>query len=247
MKVEATRPALASAAASATGLQVRAEGRAFASTCPPDKRFKVEDLFAFRRGRGDLVFSAFMAVLALFFLAMFWGQTGWAERDLPEDMGSYLARQFGLIEGEGRLERLGRILKQGWVAPLICLMILVPAALWNLRSSLRNFRWRQRFRQPTALGHELTQWLRALQFVGWFIAYTLLVPVLGYLASTLLLGTALPWRLGYRGRRWLGICASASLMIVLIFRTGLQIRTPVNVWLYDLLPGPVGAFMKTWF
>ena len=125
--------------------------------------------------------------------------------------------------------------------------MLVPAALWNLYGSVRAYRWRARFQLPNGVAHELTQWARALEFVAWFIAYTMLVPVLSYLVSALLLGTALPWRLGYRGARWMGICVTASLAIVLVFRTGLQIKPPVNIWLYAPLPQGLSTFMKVWF
>ena len=222
-------------------------GRSFASRCPPAKRINVEDVNDFRRGRGDLLFSLFMTGLALFFLVFFFTQTGWDDRKLPDNMARYWMDQFGVTEPEGRLSRLGRILKQSWVAPLMCLIILVPAAVWNLRSAWRARSWRVRFNQPTGVAHELKQWLRALEYVAWFIAYTALVPMLGYLAATLLLGTALPWRLGYRGLRWMGICLTASFAIVLVFRTGLQIRTPVNIWLYDQLPQGLETFMQVWF
>ena len=193
------------------------------------------------------MFSVFMAVLALFFLVFFFTQTGWEDRKLPANMARYWMDQFGVIEGQGRPARLGRILKQGWVAPLLCLAVLVPAAILNLIGALRAQAWRQRFKQPTGVAYELIQWLRALEFVAWFVAYTLLVPTLGYLLATLLLGTALPWRLGYRGWRWMGICLAASFAIVLVFRTGLQIRTPVNIWLYDQLPQSMETFMQVWF
>ncbi|WP_299651819.1 tripartite tricarboxylate transporter TctB family protein [uncultured Tateyamaria sp.] len=205
------------------------------------------DITDFRRGRGDLVFSLFMAALALFFLVFFFTQTGWEDRKLPQNMARYWMDQFGVTEPEGRTSRLGRILKQSWVAPLMCLTVLVPAALWNLRGAWKAHAWRKRFRQPTAMGHEVMQWLRALEYVAWFVAYTLLVPVLGYLVSTLMLGTLLPWRLGYRGARWMGICLGASFAIVLVFRTGLQIRTPVNIWLYNQLPQRAETFMQVWF
>ncbi|MEM8654070.1 MAG: tripartite tricarboxylate transporter TctB family protein [Pseudomonadota bacterium] len=223
------------------------QGRAFSSACPADKKINVNDITDFRRGRGDLIFSLFMAALALFFLAFFFTQTGWEDRKLPQNMARYWMDQFGVTEPEGRTARLGRILKQGWVAPLICLSILVPAALWNVRGAWKAQRWRQRFKLPTEVAYELTQWCRALEYVAWFVAYTLLVPVLGYLVSTLLLGTLLPWRLGYRGARWMGICLAASFAIVLVFRTGLQIKTPVNIWLYDLLPQRMETFMQVWF
>lgn len=207
----------------------------------------MQDVTDFRRGRGDLVFSVVMVGIALFFLVFFFSQTGWEDRKLPANMARYWMDQFGITTPDDRPARLGRILKQSWIAPLACLIVLVPAALWNLYGSVRAYRWRARFQLPNGVAHELTQWARALEFVAWFIAYTMLVPVLGYLVSTLLLGTVLPWRLGYRGARWMGICVAAGLAIVLVFRTGLQIKTPVNIWLYDQLPQGLSTFMKVWF
>lgn len=246
MKSRAAPPALTSATVERP-LRSRTTARGFASTCPPDSKINLTDITDFRRGRGDLVFSLFMAALALFFLAFFFTQTGWEDRKLPHNMARYWMDQFGVTAPEGRTARLGRILKQGWVAPLMCLAVLVPAALWNLRGAWRAQAWRRRFKQPTELTYELIQWLRALEYVAWFVAYTLLVPVLGYLVSTLLLGTLLPWRLGYRGVRWMGICLTASFAIVLVFRTGLQIKTPVNIWLYDQFPQRIETFMQVWF
>lgn len=224
-----------------------ADSHVFQSECPADKKFKIEDLMAFRRGRGDLIFSVFCVIFALFIFAMFWTQTGWQKRKLPDELGTYLLRQFGIIEGEGRLARLGRILKQSWVIPLVCVLILVPAAFFNIRNSIKSLRWRKRFLQPVSVNYELMQWLKAGEFVLWFIAYTIIVPLLGYLLSTLILGTALPWRMGYRTKRWFMISATTSLCIVLVFRTGLQIKTPVNIWLYEFLPTAAEGFMKTWF
>ena len=219
----------------------------FSSNCPADSKINVQDVTDFRRGRGDLVFSVVMLAVALFFLVFFFTQTGWEDRKLPANMARYWMDQFGITDPDTRPARLGRILKQSWVAPLACLVVLVPAALWNVRGAVRAHLWRARFRLPNDARNELWHWLRALEFVGWFVAYTLLVPVLGYLVSTLALGTVLPWRLGYRGVRWTCICLVASFAVVLIFRTALQIRTPVNIWLYDQLPQSLGTFMKVWF
>ncbi|MEL6451107.1 MAG: tripartite tricarboxylate transporter TctB family protein [Pseudomonadota bacterium] len=246
MKSRATAPALRSATA-ARPLRADAGAVPFVSRCAPSSQVNVADVHDFRRGQGDLVFSLFMVALALFFLITFFTQTGWEDRKLPANMARYWMDQFGITEAQDRPARLGRILKQSWTAPMICLAILVPAALWNLRGSLRAHAWRRRFRLPTDARYELVQWLRALEYVGWFVGYTLLVPLLGYLVATLLLGTALPWRLGYRGGRWLAICLAASFAIVLVFRTGLQIRTPVNIWLYDQLPQRAETFMQVWF
>ncbi len=219
----------------------------FVSECPPDKKVKVQNLFNFRRKRGDILFSCVMLCFAIFFLAFFWSETGWHKRKLPDELGSYLMHQLGLYEIEGRVTRFGRILKQSWVAPMICLALFVPAAIWNMRSSFFANNWRKRFQLPTKLNYELEQWVRALEFIAYFIAYTLFVPVLGYLLSTLLLGFLLTWRLGYRTKKWAGISLLSSFSIVLVFRTFLQIKTPVNIWLYDFLPSAMKSFMLTYF
>ena len=221
--------------------------RRFKSECPPDAKVKVENLFKFSRKRGDLQVSIVAAVLALFFLAFFWTQTGWANRNLPDNFGTYVAYQFGLAEIDGRVTRLGRIVKQSWVAPMLCLLVLVPAALWNLRASWQETAWRKRFLLPTSAYFELTKYVAALEYVAYFIGYTLIVPVLGYLVSTLILGTFLTWRLGYRSPRWMLTGFLSSVAVVIAFRTFLQIKTPLNIWLYDQLPDTMRAFMLTYF
>ena len=130
---------------------------------------------------------------------------------------------------------------------LLCLLVFVPAALVNMWSSRTAHNWRKRFQLPTKLNYELEQWARALEFVGYFILYTLIVPRLGYLVSTMIFGLFLTWRLGYRTRRWMAISALSSFAIVLVFRTFLQIKTPVNIWLYEFLPPAAKSFMLTNF
>ena len=219
----------------------------FKSECRPDKKVKLEDLFKFSRTRGDLQVSIVAAAIAVFFLIFFWSQTGWEKRVLPDGLGSYFAHQLGFIELDGRVSRLGRILKQSWVAPLLCLLVLVPAALMNLWASFKEHKWRKRFLLPTSAYFEMTKYAAALEFVFYFVSYTLLVPYLGYLLSTVLLGLFLPWRLGYRSRTWMIRSLCSSLAIVIIFRSFLQIKTPVSIWLYDQLPSAFRGFMLTYF
>jgi hypothetical protein len=219
----------------------------FKSECPPDKKIKVENLFEFKRGRGDLQISIAAFLIAMFFFVFFWTQTGWENRKLPDDLGSYIAYQFGFTDIEGRVMRFGRILKESWVAPMLCLLILVPAAILNLRSSLTVHKWRKRFQQPTSGAYEFSKYIAALEFAVYFIGYTFIVPILGYLFSTLLLGSFLTWRLGYRTMRWTAIGLLTSFTIVVLFRTILQIKTPISIWLYDQLPEAVRIFMLTYF
>lgn len=221
--------------------------KGFRSECIPDKKIKVDDLFRFRRGMGDFQVSLVVMLIALFFLVFFFTQTGWQGRKLPDNFGTYLAHQTGLIELEGRVPRFGRILKQSWVIPMLCLLLLVPTAIFNFRDSLKVHRWRKRFLLPTSSRHEFSQYLAALEFVVYFILYTMLIPALGYLLSTLLLGTFLTYRLGYRSPVWILRSVATSFAIVLVFRSFLQIKTPAGIWLYDQLPVAMRAFMLTYF
>lgn len=219
----------------------------FKSECPPDKVFKSENMFKFRRGRGDFHASLVAAFIALLFMFFFWKETGWENRKLPDNLGNYIGYQFGLTEVKGRARRLGTILKQSWVVPLLCLLVLVPAALFNLNNSYKVRQWRQRFLLPTDSSYETEKYLAALEYVGYFVLYTLAVPWLGYLLSTLLLGIFLTWRLGYRSLKWLLTGLTSSFAIVVVFRSLLQIKTPASIWLYDQLPATTRAFMLTYF
>lgn len=219
----------------------------FKSQCKPDKKIKVDDLFRFRRGLGDYRVSLIAMLLALFFLVFFFTHAGWQDRKLPDNLGAYLSHQLGFQELEGRVSRLGRILKQSWVIPMLCLLVLVPTAIWNYLSSRKVHLWRQRFQLPTDAKYEFSKYLAALEYVGYFIAYTVAVPVLGYLLSTVIFGTFLTFRLGYRSGVWIARAIATSIVIVLVFRTLLQIKTPASIWLYDQLPVAARALMLTYF
>lgn len=195
--------------------------RDFASACPPAKHLKHEGANGVRRRRLDLAIALFIAALALFFLVFFYNQQGQEDRRLPANVTHFWIDQFGVSASEGWARWLGRILHHGWGAPLICFAILVPTGLWNLRTAWRAQVWRARFKQPTSEIYQLMQWVRAFEFVAWFVAYAATVPMLGYLVTTLLLSTALSWRLGYRRLRWCGIFLASSFAILLLFRSGL--------------------------
>lgn len=214
---------------------------------PVERRFMAADLFLFRRARGDFTLSLLMVGLVGVLVLFFPTETGWSARKLPPDLPVYLATQFGMLDPEGRIMRLGKILKQGWVAPLFCLLILLPAAAVNLHGSYRGLRRKFRQKVPWRWTYEMGQWIRALEFIVYFVLYTVAVPIIGYLFSTLLMGSFLTLRLGYRGWRWAGIALVSSFAIVLLFRSLLQIRTPVNIWLYNQMPDSVALFFKTWF
>lgn len=83
--------------------------------------------------------------------------------------------------------------------------------------------------------NEVLQWLKALEFPLWFLAYVMLVPKLGYLPSTVLFVSTLTLRLGYRGWRWMLTAMLLSVVIVVLFRGFLQVKIPAGA-IYELLP-----------
>ncbi|MFC2967784.1 tripartite tricarboxylate transporter TctB family protein [Acidimangrovimonas pyrenivorans] len=90
---------------------------------------------------------------------------------------------------------------------------------------------------------EVIQWLKALEYVAWFMAYVMLVPWLGYLPSTLLFTVTLTYRLGYRGWRWSALALLFGVVVVVLFKTLLHVKIPGGA-AYELLPG---AALRSFF
>ncbi len=200
----------------------------FRSHIAKERRFKIDNLFEFRRGRGDLILSLVMLAFVVFLFWNFGEESAWNDRDLSQ-------------------KRVGKILKQPWIGPFLCMALLLPAAIFNVYQSYRQRQKDTRLHIPQRDLYEIGQWARAIEYVAYFIIYTFCVPVLGYLVSTILFTIFLTYRLGYRSRFWITISFLSSFAIVLVFRTFLQIKTPVNIWLYDQLPPLLGTFMKIYF
>jgi hypothetical protein len=89
---------------------------------------------------------------------------------------------------------------------------------------------------------EMKRWLRPVEFVGYFLIYVMAVPWLGYLFATLAYFLLMTWRMGYRKRSMFWISAATGLLIVLVFKTLLQVRITSGAW-YDLLPDSWASFM----
>lgn len=78
-------------------------------------------------------------------------------------------------------------------------------------------------------------WLAVVEFAAWFLVYVVVVPLLGYLPTTLIFMPVLLWRLGYRSR---GVMAAGVLFggaIVVVFKTFLNVRIPGGA-VYEFLP-----------
>lgn len=97
--------------------------------------------------------------------------------------------------------------------------------------------------RPVAGKGEVMLWLRAAEFGGWLILYTLLIPLIGYLAASLCFAAGLTWRLGYRSARALLTAAGFAVLTVLLFRGLLQVNLPAGA-IYDHLPDGLRRFAQ---
>ena len=88
---------------------------------------------------------------------------------------------------------------------------------------------------------EALTWLRVVEFVGWFLAYVTLVPLIGYLPVTLAFAAALSWRMGYRSPKMLAISLIFAVAVVILFKGFLQVKIP-GAALSELLPGSLRNF-----
>lgn len=93
---------------------------------------------------------------------------------------------------------------------------------------------------------EVRLWARSLEYAGWFLAYVMLVPTLGYLPATVIFTVALAWRAGYRTRMPLIWAAVMGVAVVVVFRSLLHVKVPGGA-LYEYLPGALRSFMLTYF
>lgn len=93
---------------------------------------------------------------------------------------------------------------------------------------------------------EVMQWIRAIEYALWFMAYVLLVPILGYLPATLVFTVTLTLRLGYRGWRWMLAAVVFGAAVVILFKTFLHVKIPSGA-AYELLPpGALRSFFLTY-
>lgn len=99
--------------------------------------------------------------------------------------------------------------------------------------------WRNRVGGDLA---EAAYWLRALEFLVWFMVYVWAVPKAGYLPCTVIFTTLLALRMGYRRAGTLLAAAGTGFAIVLIFKTLLSVKIPGGA-LYEYLPDAVRSFM----
>lgn len=93
---------------------------------------------------------------------------------------------------------------------------------------------------------EVWLWVCALEYAVWFIAYASAVPYSGYLLTTIVFAIALTFRAGYRSPRIIISAALAAVVIVVLFKTLLQVNLPSGL-IYEYLPDGLRQIMLTYF
>lgn len=102
--------------------------------------------------------------------------------------------------------------------------------------------WRRRAADRRAVPAEVLEWLKAVEFALWFLVYVWLVPVVGYLPTTMLFCVVLTARLGYRGVRVYAAAVLTAVVTVVVFKSLLAVKIPGGDF-YQYLPAAIRNFM----
>lgn len=123
-----------------------------------------------------------------------------------------------------------------WPTVAVCGMVLFGAfhALGSFVSPRIPGRWR-----------EVVFWLRSLEYVLYFLIYVVLVPLCGYLPSTLVFALFLALRAGFRSKQALGLVVLFALSVAIVFRGFLQVKIPAGQ-IYNHLPDALRTFALTY-
>jgi len=93
---------------------------------------------------------------------------------------------------------------------------------------------------------EIWNWVKSVEYAGWFMAYVSLVPKLGYLPMTMVFAVLLGLRAGYRSLKVLGFLLLLAVIIVVVFKGFLQVKIP-GAAIYEYLPTAMRSFFLTYF
>lgn len=133
----------------------------------------------------------------------------------------------------------GKLFAQPRFWPAVSLSLMAGFAAFHLLGSMLSERIEGRWR-------EVWLWVSSLEYAGWFIGYAMLVPYTGYLLTTVAFALALAWRAGYRTRGMLLSAFVSAVVIVLLFKTFLQVKLPSGL-IYEYLPDGLRQIMLTYF
>lgn len=182
------------------------------------KAHRASSILQTQRQRGDLLFALVLCLMTLFLISQIGEQTRWFNR-----VNLTLQPRF-------------------W--PVVILALLAVFSGWYFIAGLRARRRTNALDTDLFPFDELMLWARPVEFAVYFLIYAALIPWLGYLLTTLLFMPLLGWRVGYRALRSLLLLAGIGLIIVILFKSMLQVRMPAGA-LYEYLPGALrNVFIK---
>ena len=136
------------------------------------------------------------------------------------------------------LKRADLVMQPGFFPAVGLLVMGVPALVLSV-VSFRQMRSGIELESPRII---MAAFPRCCEFAVWFLVYVYVIRWVGYLVATLLFMPALSLRVGFRGVRWMMTAGLIGLLIVLLFRTGLQVRLP-DGYVYSYLPSEIRNFM----
>ena len=84
-------------------------------------------------------------------------------------------------------------------------------------------------------------WFEAVEYALWFLVYVWVVPIMGYLPTTMVFAPLLTWRMGYRSRRMLWLSVLFGIAVVLLFKGLLEVKIPGGM-IYEYLPGALRSY-----
>lgn len=176
----------------------------------------LQDLFKRYRRPGDVFIASVSVLFALFLAINLPSQTTWVART--------------------------KLFAQPAFWPTIAVGLMVLFSLLHLVGALVS----ERVSGLKEEAAEIWEWVKLLEFAGWFMGYVTIVPLLGYLPSTIAFTLLLTLRLGYRGTRWMLAAVGGSAVVVLLFKGVLQVKIPAGA-VYDVLPsGALRTFIMTY-
>ena len=132
------------------------------------------------------------------------------------------------IQGQSQWQNGTKWSSQPALWPMISIFGMTVFAILNWTSALVSPKIEGRWQ-------EIGYWVRAFEYVGWFMAYVTAVPIVGYLPSTIVFCVLLCIRAGYRNRQMVIISALVAIAIVVLFKLFLQVKVPGGQ-LYEFFP-----------
>lgn len=133
----------------------------------------------------------------------------------------------------------GKLFAQPRFWPAVSLICMAGFAACHLLGSMLSERIEGRWK-------EVWLWLASLEYAGWFIAYAAVMPWAGYLPATLIFSVLLALRAGYRSAHAIAAAAASAVVIVLLFKSFLQVKLPAGR-IYEALPDGLRQIMLTYF